>query len=299
MYRALGPRAWSVIGLLTALFYLLDAARYYTLLRILGVRISLGLGLQLTLVTHFVSNLSPTGELAHVAVVILLMKYAVSGAVSASMSLVKSLYMTLWITLIAFVTLKATDGVRLPAEVEAHSGPVLAGLAALILFLAVFVFFPGAVRSLTARWLERPGLHPLVRKTLLSAGSTADSFAALGRSASPMHLLNHLACVAQVGVYCLLGHVIAREFGAALSPATSSAVFSNSLAVSYLAPIPGSMGVTEVATSYLMNPGMTPQGMATSLLLRFLTWYAAIVPGGLLFAEAIRRKTRVKAEASL
>jgi uncharacterized membrane protein YbhN (UPF0104 family) len=59
--------------------------------------------------------------------------------------------------------------------------------------------------------------------------------------------------------------------------------------VEYFAPVPGSMGVTEAVTSYLIDPAMTEPGMAASVLLRLLCWYLTIAPGIVFLAWAFRR----------
>src|SRR5262249_20467464 len=68
----LDARHWAVLVLATAAFYLLDYARLYTLFRVLGVRIPLGTGVQLTCVSYFVTNLTPSAELTIPAMVLLL-----------------------------------------------------------------------------------------------------------------------------------------------------------------------------------------------------------------------------------
>ncbi len=67
-------------------------------------------------------------------------------------------------------------------------------------------------------------------------------------------------------------------------------VFSTSLMVAYLSPVPGSIGVTEVATSYMLDPALTPQGMAVALTLRILCWYLVAAPGGLVLAQAFHKQ---------
>jgi uncharacterized membrane protein YbhN (UPF0104 family) len=75
-----------------------------------------------------------------------------------------------------------------------------------------------------------------------------------------------------------------------LSWGKAAAVFSNSLMVAYLSPVPGSVGITEFATSYLLDPALTETGMVVSTLLRFLCWYAVMIPGALLLAGIFRRE---------
>ena len=66
-------------------------------------------------------------------------------------------------------------------------------------------------------------------------------------------------------------------------------ITSSSLLVSFLAPVPGSIGITEVLTIYFLDPALTARGMVVGTLLRFLCAYGLVVPGVVLLANAIRK----------
>ena len=72
-------------------------------------------------------------------------------------------------------------------------------------------------------------------------------------------------------------------------PERALAVFSASLLVAYLAPVPGGIGVSEVLTSYFIDPAMTGEGMVVATLLRFLCSYVLVIPGALILADEVRR----------
>ncbi len=269
----LDGRHWALLAATTALFYLLDYARLYTLFRLLGVRIPLGTGLQLTCVSYFVSSLTPTAELNIPAMIFMLRQKAIPASGTAAVAIVKTMYMTAWVCVFGLGTLLWRADVVLPPAV-AGNVLVLTGPAILLLlaFLLIIVF-PEQVSGWTSIGFIR---------------RCAAAISQIGKSPAPSHLASHAACIAFVLVYVFIGAVVCHELDIALDAGKALTVFSNSLMVSYLAPVPGSIGVTEVATSYLIDPQMTERGMVAATLLRFLCWYSVAIPGLLFLLNAVR-----------
>jgi len=268
--RQLDAWHWALLLVATAGFYLLDYARLYTLFRLLGVRIPLGTGLQLTCVSYFVSSLTPTAELNIPAMIFMLRRKAIPASRTAAVAIVKTMYMTAWVCIFGIGTLLLGGDVRLPDHLLLATGPALLLLAA---FLGV-VYFPHRVPG----WARFAFIQ-----------RCADAISQMGRSLEPSHLLSHAACVAFVLVYVFIGATICHGLAIPLGAGHAFTAFSNSLMVSYLAPVPGSIGVTELATSWLIDPAMTERGMVAATLLRFLCWYALAVPGVVFLLNSVRR----------
>jgi uncharacterized membrane protein YbhN (UPF0104 family) len=282
-----GPQ-WAVLAVSTALFYFLDYVRFYALVSLFGIRLSLAAGLRLTCVSYFVSSLTPTCDLHLPAMIFLLVREGVPAPKAAAVSIAKSIYMVLWICAFAFATLRFRTDLRLPEAISSHL--LLYSLPLLLLVLA-FLFllaFPGAVEKWSA---SAPAATPRWRARFLSGcAQCARAISLIGQSRNPMHWLCHGASILFVWVYIFMGWYLCRSFGIPLSWGKAAAVFSNSLMVAYLSPVPGSVGITEFATSYLLDPALTETGMVVSTLLRFLCWYAVMIPGALLLAGIFRRE---------
>jgi uncharacterized membrane protein YbhN (UPF0104 family) len=99
-----------------------------------------------------------------------------------------------------------------------------------------------------------------------------------------MHLLCHAASLAFVLTYVAIGWLLANGLGVDLSLARAVPVFATSLMVAYLAPVPGSIGVTEVVTAYLIDPALPAPALATAILLRVVCWYGVVLPGAAMLA---------------
>jgi uncharacterized membrane protein YbhN (UPF0104 family) len=269
-----GPMQWAVLAAATAAFYLLDYARLYTLFRLLGVRIPLGTGLQLTCVSYFVSSLTPTAELNIPAMIFMLRQKAIPASGTAAVAIVKTMYTVAWVCAFGLGTLLLRDDVRLPPSVGDHLFLLVAPAGLLILaFFGIILFPERALRWTRIGFIQR----------------CAEAMSLVGRSTDRTHLLSHAACVAFIGAYVFIGAYLCRALNISLdSNGKALTVFSNSLMVSYLAPVPGAIGVTEVATSYLIDPAMTERGMVAATLLRFLCWYVLAIPGVLILLNAVR-----------
>lgn len=285
--RSISAGQWIVLGIATSCFYLLDYARLYTLFALLGIRIPLGLGMRLTCVTYFVSTLTPTAELNIPAMIFMLRRYGVPAAETAAVAVVKTFYMTLWVGVFGVGTLLWQDQVRLPPLVADHVVALTAPALTLLLFFFCLALFPQPVLHWTAGRLQATP-DGWGRQLLIGADRSVRAIARVGRSTQRAHFLSHAACIAFVLVYVFIGAALCEFVGVPWSAAGALTVFSNSLLVSYLAPVPGSIGVTELLTNYLIDPAMTERGMVVSTLLRTLCSYIVVLPGAVLLLNAVR-----------
>lgn len=283
---------WPWILAATAAFYALDWLRFYCLLRLFDVRLSPASGLRLTFVSDFVCNLTPITELNLPSMVYFLGRDGVPPATATAVTLVKTVTMTLWVCASAGLALHLDGDSRLPERVAEFLPVSLACVAALSLILGAIAFFPERVLAWTRARLESP-LGPLRRKALEGLQQTAASIAAIGGARGRWQWLTHAAALASIAAYAAVGVLLARGLGMELSAGRAAAAFTMSLMVAYLAPVPGSIGITEWVTSYLLDPSMTQAGMTAAILLRALTCYAGI-PVGALFVglEAWKRGAR-------
>jgi uncharacterized membrane protein YbhN (UPF0104 family) len=271
-------------------FYLLDYLRFYTLLRILGVRIGLGVGLELTCVSYFVSSLTPGADLHLPAMVFILSRHGVPAGDAAAASLTKSVYQVLWIVAIALTSL-AVSGLHLPPAVTVSLWGAAVPLTAVVVVFALVALFPGPARRVTGPLAARPGL---LGKIAGGVDECAAALGRLGRSTDAMHGLAHAASVAFIGAYILIGWLLAQGVGLPLSLARAVPVFSGGLMVAYLAPVPGSIGVTELCTAYLLDPALGPQALVVSGVGRVLCWYGVVLPGAVMLAIEAWRGPRAR-----
>jgi len=271
---------WLALAALTVLFYLLDWIRFRSMLGVLGHRLRARDGLRLTCVSYFVTSLTPSAELHTPAMVFMLMRQGVSMPQALAASVSKSIYMTLWICLVACATLTFGAAVPLPDVLRAGLPLLTMPLLGISLLLALIAFFPGPVLRFTS---TRPG------KIWHGIGQSAQAISSIGKSTDLQHLACHLASIAFLLTYVGIGWLLASHFGFSLTWLQALTIFSTSLMVAYLAPVPGAIGVTELATSYMLDPALTPGGMAVSLTLRCLCWYLVALPGALVLAQEFRR----------
>ncbi|MES2017974.1 MAG: lysylphosphatidylglycerol synthase transmembrane domain-containing protein [Pseudomonadota bacterium] len=282
-------RLWLALAALTVLFYALDWIRFRSMLGVLGHPLRFASGLRLTCVSYFVTSLTPSAELHTPAMVFMLMRRGVPMPHALAASVSKSIYMTLWICLVACVTLNVGAAIALPPVVRLGLPLLTMPLLGIALLLALIAFFPGPV----VRWSDRRAramrAGSALQKIVLGVGQSAQSISAIGKSTDLQHLQCHLASIAFLLTYVAIGWLLARHFGFALSPVQALTIFSTSLMIAYLAPVPGAIGITELATSYMLDPALTPEGMAVSLTLRCLCWYLVALPGALVLAQEFRR----------
>lgn len=279
LLRQITLRQWGGLLALTALFYFLDYVRWYTLLSLLGYHLTPWEGLRLTCVSYSVSTVTPSMELHLPFMVFLLMRKGIPGPKATAVSMIKSLYMVLWICIFSWATLQWQHEVHLPETISKNIFYYTLPLAVFIVLFFLVIFFPGRIHAWADRQRQKPSLAGWMKRCIAGFDHWAEAFSAMGRSTHPMHLACHLAAVLFLGVYIAIGYFLCGIFGITLSWEKAVTVFSNSLMVAYLAPVPGSMGVSEFVTNYLLDPSLTSQGMTVSALLRFLCWYSAAILG--------------------
>jgi uncharacterized protein (TIRG00374 family) len=280
---------WIILALATAAFYYLDYVRFYTLFAVLGQKLPFKTGIRLTCVSYFVSTLTPTAELNIPAILFLLNRDGVPASKAAAVVVTKSLYIAFWICVVAFGSLCFHSGVQLPQIVAKHLVGFTAPFWTLIVLFFYVIIFPGQIVRWTTRVLSREPVSAWKRKCVSGFGHLAQAISAIGQSIDAMHFAAHASCLLFIGVYIVIGATLAHALGIPLAPVKALTIFSNSLMVTYLAPVPGGMGATEMATTYLLDPKMSESAMVVSALLRFLCWYIVIAPGALFLLDALRR----------
>lgn len=284
-----------VLTLLTIFYYFLDYVRFYSLPRLFGHRLSWQSGVRLTTVSYFVTSLTPNAELHAPAMIFLLTLEGVPLGIATAATIAKSLIMTLWVLVVAFVTAGISGGIVLPHDLGRYLPYYLAPLAAFAIFLALIIFYPRQIQA----WIQKKNLSATMggwKAQLLSVfGQCSLAIATIGRSKSPLHLLCHAASVVFIFVYAAIGYVLCLGTDFAITAFKALTVFSNGLMVAYVAPVPGSIGVTEFFTAYLMDPSLGQHAMAVSLMLRTLCWYLALGPGAILLVLALRQWRWLKA----
>ncbi len=279
---------WAALAMLTVLFYVLDWIRFRSILSILGFRLRLRDGIQLTCVSYFVTSLTPSAELHAPAMVFMLRRRNVPTPHALAATLTKSIYMTLWICLFSWTMLCFGPAVDLPEQLRLALPLLTLPLLGIALLLALLAFFPGSVRSWTQARTGKMRGGSLWRKIVLGIGESAASLSTIGKSGDPQHLACHVASIAFLLTYVAIGWLLAAHFGFTLNWLQALTIFSTSLMVAYLAPVPGAIGVTELATSYMLSPALTPEAMAVALTLRILCWYLVALPGALVLAQQFR-----------
>jgi uncharacterized protein (TIRG00374 family) len=284
----ISPARWAVVVALTAAFYSLDWLRYYALFRLLGKPFPYRLGLELVAISYFVSSLTPSAELHLPVMVIVLVHRGYPVAEATAATVTKSIYMVMWVILFGLAGLRAADAGRVPALIDDHLALWLATPTAIVALLVLAVAAPGPIH----RWCERRLARDPPRwrrKVLETLDKLPTTLSQIGRSTRGMHAVAHLACVMFVVVYIAIGHVIATGVGVAVEPRDSFAAYSVGLMVSYIAPVPGSIGVTEAASAHLLDPVIGAPAMTAAILVRTCTWYAGAIAGAALFVVELRR----------
>ncbi|NHZ65540.1 flippase-like domain-containing protein [Massilia sp. CCM 8694] len=279
---------WLGLAALTCLFYMLDWIRLRSMLAVLGHPLRFAQGLRLTCVSYFVTSITPSAELHTPAMMFVLGRQGVPIPHALAASVSKSIYMTLWICLVSCLTLTFGHAIPLPAPLQVGLPLLTAPLLGIALLLALMAFFPGPVMRWTERRAGAMKDGGLWQKTLLGIGQSAHAISAIGKSTDVQHLVCHLASVVFLLTYVAIGSLLATHFGFTLTWLQALTIFSTSLMIAYLAPVPGAIGVAEVATSYMLDAALTPQGMAVAVTLRVLCWYLVAVPGALVLAREFR-----------
>lgn len=280
---------WAVVAAVTMVFYSLDWLRYWTLFRLLGRPFPFALGLRLVAISYFVSSLTPSAELHLPVMVLLLVGRGYPLAEATAATLTKSIYMVTWVCVSGLIGLHVAEDGRVPAVIDDHLALWLIAPALFITSLVVVVAIPARIHAFYARRLARPDLPRWRARVLTVLDMVPTALATIGRSVRGLHALAHVACIAFVGAYVAIGHLIGTGVGLPVDARTSFAAHSTGLFVAYVAPVPGSVGVTEAATAHLLDPAMGPDAMTVAILVRICGWYLGAIAGAALLAGELRR----------
>jgi uncharacterized membrane protein YbhN (UPF0104 family) len=281
-------RRWVTIAAGVGVFYMTDWLRFYALLRLFDVRISPWFGLRLTAVSYFAASLTPWQELHLPAMVLLMTAAGIPPAVATAVTAAKSLYTVFWICATACLALALTPDLALPAAFRPWLPLYLAPVAAMVVGMALVAIFAGRLHAAAESARARPQAH-WRRKAWAALDHAAGALALIGRSRSRWHALCHLAALGLVASYGFIGHEIARGVGFDIGYGRAFAVFSNGLMAAYLAPVPGSYGVGEGFTAWLLDARLTPEALAAGVLSRVLCWHIVFIPGAIILVRTIRR----------
>lgn len=286
--RTIPAGRWVSIAAGVVAFYMTDWLRFYALLRLFDVRISPLFGLRLTCVSYFAASLTPWQELHLPAMILLMMAAGIPAAVATAVTAAKSLYTVFWICTTACVSLALTPGLALPPALARWLPLYLAPVVAMVAGMVLIAAFAERLHAAAERARSSAAAH-WRRKALAALDHAAGALALIGRSRSRWHWLCHLAALGLVASYAFVGHELATGLGISIGYGRAFAVFSNGLMAAYLSPVPGSYGVGEGFTAWLLDPHLSPEALAAGVLSRVLCWHIVFVPGGLILARAIRQ----------
>lgn len=283
------PGRWVIVALLTLAFYSLDWLRYWSLFRLLGHPFPFHLGAKLVTMSYFVSSLTPSSELHLPVMVIVLVLNGYPAAEATAATITKSIFMVFWVIVAGLVGLQLADDGRIPSVIDDHLALWLCTPGLIVALLAVFIFAPGPIHRFCARQLAKPGDRPRRKAFFTGLDKIPTAVGRIGRSLRPMHGAVHLASITFIAVDVAIGHLLATGVGVDTDVQSSYSAFSTGMMVSYIAPVPGSIGVTEAATAHLLDPAMGPPAMTAAILARVCTWYAGAMVGAVLFTLELRR----------
>jgi len=284
------PARWAVIAAGVVVFYMSDWLRFYALLRLFDVRISPLFGLQLTAASYFAASLTPWQELHLPAMVLLMMSIGIAPAVATAVTVAKSLYTVFWICLSACLSMALTPGLAFPPSAARWLPLYLAPVVIMVVGLVLVSIFAERIHAAALR-MRAGATRPAHwrRKLVAALDHSASALAAIGRSRRPWHWLCHAAALGMIASYGFVGQQLAAGLGFGIGYGQAFTVFSNGLMAAYLAPIPGSYGVGEGATAWLLDSRLSPEALAAGILVRVLCWHIVFLPGAVILLRAIRR----------
>jgi uncharacterized membrane protein YbhN (UPF0104 family) len=288
--RRIPPGRWVAIGVGLAVFWTSDWLRFYALLRLFDVRLSPLFGLQLTAVSYFAASLTPWQELHLPAMVLMMMSIGIAPAVATAVTIAKSLYTVSWICAAACLSMALSPDLQLPPAAARWLPLYLAPVAAMLAGLVLVAIFARRIHAAAERARAGGVGGARWRRKLLDAlDHSAGALATIGRSRRPGHWLCHAAALVMIASYTFVGAQLAAGLGFHIGHGQAFTVFTNGLMAAYLAPIPGSYGVGEGATAWLLDPHLGPEALAAGVLVRVLCWHIAFLPGAVLLIRAVRR----------
>ena len=292
-WKNLTPFEGAIAVLGAMVFYVFDYLRLYALLLVMKVKLGVRRGVEVIILSEFASVLTPTAELHMPVSVYALTRMDVPPEKAIAAVSTKTMYGIMWVCVMGLSSLFAFDGVKLPDLVSRN----LPYLAIPIVIIATVFFsltlFSKSIRAWTLRHEKTPytgRVGGLKKKAVSWIGRSAGAIATIGKSTHPMHLLAHAANVGYIVAYCFVGWWLSYSMNIHLSAAAAFTIFSNSLMIDYLAPVPGSIGITEFVTAYMIDPNLAPPSIVAAVLLRILCKYAVLLPGSFVAINLLRRE---------
>jgi uncharacterized protein (TIRG00374 family) len=280
---------WIVILLATVAFYLTDYTRLQLLLRILKARLGFFRGLKVIFVSNFASVLTPTAELHVPAAVLALSDAGVPSDRATAAIAFKTAIGIIWVCVTSVIMLLVYDHIHLPKMFSEHLYFVVIPVGAILLFYSLSILF----RHRIAAWAKKQQHQPLSywKKKLYSwLSRSVSDVSVLGTSLCVEHFLAHAMSILYIGLYAFIGFWLCHALGIDLEPLTALTIFSTSLMVDYVAPVPGSIGVTEFITAYMINPQLKPESVFVAIVLRICCKYIVIFPGAVLLLDLLRHR---------
>lgn len=285
---------WCLFALLTTCFYLLDWLRFHSMLSLVGYSLSIPQGLRLCCVSYFVTCLTPLAELHTPAMVFILRRQGVATGSALAATLAKSIYMTLWICLFSYLSLFfdhfSRSAIPLPPALRSSLPLLSLPLLFVTSILALIAFFPANIVAITRTLGQGFESSALFQRFLHGLENSVDAIRLAGKSFSRQHLFCHIASISFLCIYVLQGYLLASFFGFTLTVQQAVTIFSTSLMIAYLSPVPGSIGITEFLTAFMLDPKLSAPSLAVALLLRIFCWYLIVPPGGLVLAWIFLKK---------
>ena len=278
---------WLAVSLSACAYFLLDYCRLYTLLRMLGTRLSLLDGLKTLSIAEVASFLVPTGVLYVPTAIFVLRREGVNSGDATAVIVTRTVYTIVWVSLAGFASLFLTGEQAAPA-ISNHLVYYLLPIVGLVLlFIALVVFAPRLHRWLQGKVLARFQSRR-VKALFQWFDRTEADIGTIGHSTSRFHLFSHLSSIGMVLMYCVTGFLLAHATGLDLSLPAAVCVFSISLLLIYISPVSGTIGVSEAATAYLLSPNFGPREIFVAVALRIIARYVLLVPGLILLLLASR-----------
>jgi uncharacterized protein (TIRG00374 family) len=279
---------WVLIALAGALYYLLDYTRLYALLRLLGTRLTLYDGLKAISIPEVASVVVPTGVLHLPTTIFVLNREGINVGDATAAVVTRTVYTIVWVSMAGFASLLFTSTAGVPGVLSGNLVYCLLPVVSVILLFVAMVVFAPRVH----RWLQRQVLarirHRWVKMVFEWLDRAEEDIGAIGHSTSRHHLFAHLSSIGMVLMYCVLGFLIANASGLELSFPTAIGVFSISLLLIYISPVAGTIGVSELATAYLLNPEVGPREIFIAVVLRIISRYVLLLPGLILLLLSVR-----------
>jgi uncharacterized membrane protein YbhN (UPF0104 family) len=279
---------WVAIALAAATYYLLDFCRLYTLLKLLGTRLSVLDGLRALSIAEVASFLVPTGVLYVPTAIFVLKREGVNTGDATAAVVTRTVYSIVWVSFCGFIALFFARERAVPGVLSSHFIIYLLPVVGIILlFITLVVFAPRLHRWIQGKVLSRFRSRR-VKALFQWFDRTEADIGTIGHSTSPYHFLSHLSSIGMILMYSFMGFVLAHATGLELSMPGAICIFSISLLLIDISPMSGTIGVSEAATAYLLNQNFGPREIFVAVALRIIARYVLLVPGFILLLFAAR-----------